>query len=129
MYWKPEYSSDFSALFLTAENAAEEMYLLNDSTCGDIHLAVPSVCTSMQNHFFYIPAAPVELGRMISVYVENFSHYVLNNALPGVYELTVTVSASVCKTLSRAFSFCLRKIAVSRKKRYFTSFRPCVLRL
>ena len=129
MYWKPEYYSDFSALFLTAENAAEEMYLLNDSTCGDIHLAVPSACTSMQNHFFYIPAAPVELGRMISVYVENFSHYVLNNALPGVYELFVTVSASVCKALSRAFSFCLPEIAVSRKKRNFISFRPCVLRL
>ena len=129
MYWKPESVSEFSALYLTAENTAGEMYRLNDSFCGDLHFAVPSACMDMQNHFFYIPAAPIELGRMISVYVGNLSRYVLNNALPGVYDLIVTVSASVCKTLSRAFSYCLQEVAVSRKKRNFTSFRPCVLRL
>lgn len=129
MYWKSELSSEFSVLFLTAENTAGEMYRLNDSFCGELHFAVPSAYMPLQNHFFYIPAAPIELGRMISVYVGSFSHFVLNNALPGVYELFVTVSASVCKALSRAFSFCLQEIAVSRKKKNFISFRPCVLRL
>ena len=129
MYWKPESVSEFSALFLTAENAAEEMYLLNDSLCGELHFAVPSAYIPVQNHFFCIPAMPLESGWMFSVYAGNISRYVVNYALPGVYELTVTVCNRVRRSLSRVFDFCRYVVAVSRKKRCFTSFRPCVMRL
>ena len=101
MYWKPEYSSDFSALFLTAENAAEEMYLLNDSTCGDIHLAVPSACTSMQNHFFYIPAGIA--GGLTAVYAQSTLEWVMKQQVNFIQMMMLFAVLGILAKYSKQF--------------------------
>lgn len=129
MYWKSESVSEFSALFLQTDHVAEENFLLNNSSDGELYVAISSSCAQVQGHFFYIPANPLELGRVISVHVGNFSRFLLNSALPGVYELSVTISAGISKALSRAFCFCRRHFVLKSCKKRLVFYRPSVLRL
>lgn len=133
MYLKSGFDPEVSACIAAAELAAGEMYLLNDSLCGEMcNFAIPSACEQTHDHYFCIPAVSIDLGRFVSVHIPSpVLAYSINNAFPSVMELFVTVTSPILKTLSRVVSSVRKFVGVSRrsKKRTFSACRPCVLRL
>ena len=129
MQLRSGYDPEISACISFAERSVEGMYFLKDSLCADMPLlAVGSPCAPAQGVFFYIPAAPFDLGRIISIRIQNtVSVYTLDPSFPRFMDFVVSVSSRLFSAaLSRVETFVRRSVTVYRK---FIVRRPCVLRL
>ena len=129
MYLRPGYDPEISACISSAERSVEGMYFPKDSLCADApFFAVSSACACVQEDFFYVPAVPFDLGRIISIRIQNtVSVYALDPAFPRFMDFVVTVSSRLFSAaLSRVETFVRRSVTVYRK---FIARRPCVLRL